>query len=119
MNKYDDMPPIILRSRGLNNALLDLDDYILSLEENVEGLIKERDELRKEIGDKISQDFKDSQQMMVSTLLACIGTPPVESLGTVGATLLARIRDMKTIEEVHEFINETFDEMKTEMKNED
>ena len=57
--------------------------------------------------------------MMVSTLLACIGTPPVESLGTVGATLLARIRDMKTIEEVHEFINETFDEMKTEMKNED
>ena len=108
--------PVEVQSRIMANWFYGLDSQIVNLESKLNHYKKEEEKYRELYYKEVNRAHQASFANMANTLLACIGTPKASSLGTVGATMLARIRNMQTIEEVHKYINETFEIMKNEDK---
>ena len=116
--------PVKLKSKTLLSAIYQIADRIQDMEDEIINLRVENEKLKNEAFKRTSDDLQNSFKMMGQTFLACIDVPEdLSSIGTVGATLIARIRDMQTIDEVKEFINKiakqpvTKKEPKKDVKN--
>ena len=117
--ELDSMPqylPVELRSTFLLNMICKIDNHIAEQEE----LIREQNDtikdLQEKMSDRLNQDLVNSQKMMANVLSACISTPSVNSLGPVGATVIAKIRDMEKIDEVKGYIEEIIKDNEKELK---
>lgn len=97
-----------MKSSILHNALENLDQDIFELEIENERLKAKVQELHKQICSNIDKQLKEGQNIMSQTFLAILDIPEISSLGTVGVTVVAKIRDMKTIEEVHNYIDKIY-----------
>ena len=82
-----------------------MDDYIFRLEEeNIE--LKEQNEiLNKEMSKCIDEQFRNTWNNIGNTINAIIGTP---KLDTVSASILDKIKNMDSIEEVKDYIDVVF-----------
>lgn len=108
------------RNDILKSALMrDLDSTLHDMERNARELAAENRELRKEVRALEHAAFLKDQdhfnKMIAGGLLACIGQPSVESVGPAAVTMLARIREMRTIEEVHLYVEEFMESAKREL----
>jgi hypothetical protein len=108
-HEMDDFYPITLRSKTLLSSLYRLDNQIYSMEEEIIDLKERLKESEKRYSLEIDRQIKDGQATMGNVLSAILSRPPISSIGPVGATIMAKIHSMKTIEEVHEYI-EAFQE---------
>lgn len=103
---------IELGSRTLKKAIYNLDEDILQLELHNKHLREDVKRLEKLVSDQLNATMRAQQASMAATLAACIGAPDLTSLGTVGATVLVKIRNMNDIKEVHAYIKEIIDKEK-------
>jgi len=99
-----DYYPVEIRSAFLLSMIAKVDNYIMQQEDIIDKQSDTIDNLQKAAGDRLNQDLEDGHKMMTNVLSACIGTPSVNSLGPVGATVIAKIRDMTKIEDVQNYI---------------
>ena len=92
-------------SRTLAKVFSQLDYELYDMEMIIVEQKKEIERLQKNNSEYLCASLAQSQKMMAQNLLACIDVPSdISSIGTVGATILSRINDMHTIEEVKEYI---------------
>ena len=111
----------LIVSRTMAEFFYGLDDKCKSMEDYIKQLEQERDEWRDKYNAEMHNRFKESQKMMGETLKAALlgadigPAPSMESLGTVGATMIATIRDFTTIKQVHEYINKFVEANKEEI----
>jgi len=103
---YENDFSIPIRSSTLRNAIIDLDDTIMELEFRLEKALKEKEEWKEKYWKEIDERLKEGNSMMAQTLNAIIGVPGKEGISPVMATTLVKLKQMKTIEEVHNHINE-------------
>lgn len=105
-----------LRSRTLLTLLTNIDTEMYCLEQDIAELQDENTKLRREIGENLNAKLKLQQRELAETLMACLDVPENPSMmGTVGATLLARIRDMKSMDDVKAFIDRIGEQTKKEL----
>jgi len=104
--------PIEIGSRTLKKAIYNLDEDLVRLENDNAYFKKENKRLEKLVSDQLHATMQAQQASMAATLAACISTPDLTSLGTVGATVLVRIKEMDNIEDVHKYISEIINKEK-------
>ena len=93
----------------LDAALFAREEYIKELEEEIERLQKERAQW-------LNEEIKAGHDRMGQTLRAVLGSPTAEGLGPVGVTVMMKIKDMQTIEEVHGYIEQIVKDHQEAMK---
>lgn len=116
----EEFHPMTVRSGALLRAIYSIDDHIIGLEEDNKKL---REKLKKAEDDlfQVKMDHhKALNASMANTLkVLLIGTGTsiksdldINDLGPMGATILTTLREMKTIEEVQQYIGNIFDKFK-------
>ena len=117
--ELDNVPqyfPVELRSHFLLSMIYKVDEHLVAQEKMIEEQDNKIKDLQKKMSDRLNQDLASSQNMIANVLNACISTPSVNSLGPVGATVIARIRDMATIDEVKDYIEDITKDNEEELK---
>lgn len=104
--------PIEIGSNTLKKAFANLDEDIIDLELRNKSLINTNKELEKKLHDQLSATMNAQQASIAATLAACLGAPDLTSMGTVGATVLIRIKEMTDIKQVHAYIQEIIENEK-------
>ncbi len=118
MEQSNEGQPIKLYSRTVSNILFDLDGQCESMEKYIRKLEKENEELNKQISKRVFEDMDAGQKMIGETLKAILSVPDdMSSLGTVGATVVRKIYDMKTIEQVKSYCEELFSKGRKQLKD--
>ena len=106
----------IFKSRALSKCFLILDSDIQDLEYEIERLNKENRKMHEQICESLDRQTKEGMSMMTNTLKAILDVPETESLGTVGVSILVKLREMKTVEAIHEHIDKIFKQTKKNYK---
>jgi uncharacterized coiled-coil protein SlyX len=114
--KMLDYFPLEIRSGFLQSIIHRVDEHLVEQEMIIEGQDEKIKELNKELGDRLDKDLKDSQLMIANVLSACVGTPSINSIGLVGATVIAKIRDMDNIKEVKDYIEQIVKDNEQELE---
>jgi hypothetical protein len=103
-----------------SDLMWSMDNAIAGMEQQIRDLKAERNQLKDEVHRLTMEDFHRSQKEFNSfignALLACIGQPSPQSIGAAGITMLSRIRDMKTIKQVHAYVDEFYAEGKAQIE---
>lgn len=90
------------------------------MERDIEALLQENAELKDRISEMNYKAFLKEQEqfqtMVVSGLMACVGQPSVKSISPAAITMLARMRAMKTLKDVHAYIEEFTTKAKGELE---
>jgi hypothetical protein len=102
--EYDEQFPLILRSHTMQSIMDRLDSQCLFMEEKIDFLAKELKASQDEVWKMNHQKFLDSNKMMADILVATLATPKAETVGPVGAVVLATIMSMKPNKEIKEYI---------------
>jgi hypothetical protein len=93
-----------------SGALRQLDSDIHRMEENIASLIEERNVLEDENRQLRTEAFVKSRDefgsMIVNGVMAAIAHPKADGMTPAAVTMLMRIRQMATIDEVHSYIDE-------------
>jgi len=110
-------PYDIFKSKTLAHLFYQMDDKMYNLEQSNIALFDEVEKWKKDYFELINQRHREGQDMMANVLKACISTPSLSSIGPVGATMLARIGDMNSIEEVKEYLKQVREENRDELKD--
>jgi len=96
---------MIFRSIGLGRAFGILDDYILELEEGVKSLDKKVEKLEKENLQLINNNYQKSMNISSNAIL---DEPRLDPLS---ATILMKIRNMDSIEDIHNYIKKVIEKI--------
>ena len=97
---------IEVASPFLKNVISMVDKELCMQNELIENLTHELDELKKKETFDLNSKIDSQCKSMAQTLLASLEVPvDINSIGPVGAVILARIRDMQTIEQVNEYLD--------------
>jgi hypothetical protein len=102
-----------IKSRILSKFLINLDYDLEEMEYTIEQQAQRIKQLEKENMDYIDKSIKDSWDMAGNTLNAILSTP---KLDIVSASILNRIKNMKNIESIHNYIDEVFEYNLKEVK---
>jgi len=95
-----------VRSKTLQNALYSLDDHIGDMEYTIEKQQEKIKELQNKLFKEYNKSIENGNKMMANTLLAAIGIPEdISTIGSVGATVMMNIYDMKDMKEVRSYID--------------
>jgi len=107
---------INIASPFLRKIIYQVDDFLCEQEEHIKELKDKVRTLREEQSKRLDRDLKESQEISANILRACLGIPSVSSIGPVGATIIAKIRDMQTIKEVKTYIKQIVEDNAEELK---
>ena len=115
--EYLERHALILESPFLQGLLYELDEKLCSDKEYIKDLEDKVKELQDDKMKRLNADIENGNRMMGAVLMSALSTEvDGQDMGPVGATMLSRIKDMQTIEEVHQYIEKVFDHNRKKMK---
>ena len=100
----------VFGSDTLKRVFSNLDNKCFGMEQTIREQERIISDLNKEISANTHKQLQSGYAMIGNVLKACIGTGDINEMGPGAAIVLDRIRDMQTIEEVHEYVNKLFTE---------
>ena len=101
---FDEEFPLVLRSETMQNFMYGIDEQCLRMEKRIDWLEAELKTAQDALWKEKHQQFLASNKMMSDILVATLSTPKAESVGPVGAVVLATIMSMKPNKEIKEYI---------------
>lgn len=104
-NYQEDGFPFIPKSNGMSQFLYGMDGKFFRLEEEVKFLKEENKKLNNELCENVNRQLKEGQDTMGNALLAMLAPPSIDVMNPAGAIILMKIREMKSIKEVHQYID--------------
>lgn len=97
----------------------DLDSAIFRMEKDIDelgALLREKDDqIRRLQTQSLLRSNDEFSTMITGGLMACIGQPDLNAMTPAAVTMLVRIRNMKTIDEVHAYVDEFIDKNKKQL----
>ena len=100
------------KSRTLSSFFSRLDEKIEDMEYTIFVQKEEIKELQKQVDDDISRRMREGNAMIGNILSACIGGGRIDQMGPAAAIVLDKIRNMSTVEEIHNYVNKLIEENK-------
>ncbi len=103
-----------------SRTLWKVDRAIHQMEQDIDALLHENEELKAQIRELGHAAFLKEQDqfntMIAGGLMACIGQPSIKSVSPAAVTMLSRIRSMKTLKEIHAYVEEFMTQAKSELE---
>lgn len=109
-------PELPFRSNLLRSFFSQLDEEVAHVEGRARHWQQEAETLQRELSLKQHEELQAGQRMIGDALGSLFGTPSVSSITPAAAIAFSRIRHMKSLEEIHAFIDELGEKVVTELK---